>query len=308
MKLHILTKIRITLIIALAILISWLINSSYLYNNSGMPINIVFSDSYSSIFTFILASALATAVAFFLGGRNTRYIAPLAAPFALSLPAVFSDNANHLLISYQGQIARSHLFKLMFIDTLLWFLPILAGLGVVVFLGKIHKRQKPAIINEVEKPKLDKSLKKNILAVLVSSLIVIVILPFFCQGDTTYLTSAGSTIMLSTAVSIGQQAFAVTLAFFVAVMASHQIFSTSGRAYIPVPIIVAFYIYMFGNTSIWDSLKNIGVSPVLVPPDKVCQTILPVSFAVFGSLGIAWGYWNSYKLHFARINNLIKVK
>ncbi len=200
------------------------------------------------------------------------------------------------------------MFKLMFVDAILWYIPILVSLAVVVILGKMVKKKEQQVSEIADKVKFDVTFPKCATATFATSLIAIIILPYLCKGDLSYLSSAGSTIVLSTAVSIGQQAFAVTAAFFLAVMASHQYFRTTGKAYLPVPIIVAGYFYLFGGSSIWDSLASIGVSPVLVPPKNTAQTVLPITFMVFGSLGIAWGYWNSYKIHFARIHNLIKVK
>ncbi|MBN2841535.1 MAG: hypothetical protein JXM68_00495 [Sedimentisphaerales bacterium] len=309
MKLHILTKIRITIVIAAAAALSWLINTDILYNNNDLPINIVFSGNYGALLLYTALAAGISLAAAFLIGRNNRYIAPLASPFILFVPAILSDNSRQLLIDYQGQAARANLSRLLFFDALLWYIPILVGLITVVLANRFLFRNKNKAAQEQNnRLNFDMSLSKCLLAAGTACIIAIILLPIFCQGDQTRFTAAGSTITLSTVASTGQQAFAVTAAFFLAVMASHQLFRTTGRAYLPVPLIVAGYFYLRANNSIWDSLSDIGASCLLLPPGFVTLSVVPLTFVVFGSIGIIWGYWNSYKLHFARVNNLIKVK
>ncbi|MBN2063909.1 MAG: hypothetical protein JW745_03825, partial [Sedimentisphaerales bacterium] len=108
MKLHILTKIRITIVIAAAAALSWLINTDILYNNNDLPINIVFSGNYGALLLYTALAAGISLAAAFLIGRNNRYIAPLASPFILFVPAILSDNSRQLLIDYQGQAARAN--------------------------------------------------------------------------------------------------------------------------------------------------------------------------------------------------------
>ena len=306
MKLHIITKIRITIILALAAGITWMLNRQVIFTQNNEPVNFIFSHNYLALMTLSASAIGATVIAYFLGGKNTKYIAPLAGPFTVLLPAIFSDNMNELLVNFQGTEARASMFKMMFIDSILWYIPILASLATAVILNHTIANKNKIKVTQPEV--LSKSLSQAAIAAIASSIIAIFLIPIFCQGDSTMLNSGGSYMKLTSPVSIGQQAFGVTAAFFLSILACNQFFRTTGKAYIPVPIIVAGYFYLHGNHSVWNSLTEVGISPLLLPPTYTSMTILPITFAVFGSIGIAWGYWNSYKLHFARENNLIKVK
>ena len=312
MKLHIITKIRISIVIAVAVGLYWIICKNTLYNNNEYPIRLLDSAN-SNIFTYImliLTSILATVAAFFIGGKNTRYIAPLAAPFALLLPAIFSPDMTKLLVTRSTEEARCDMFTGMIFETVLWYIPVLIGLIIVAVLNKKFTKQKVDVeTNTNEKnPKFGTDIPKCIISMTIASVISIIVLPHLCKGDMAEMFIAGTPFNLSTAVSIGQQAFAVTATFFIAVMATHQLIGATGKAFIPIPIIVAAFFYMKGDTNTWSNLAENGVPPFLIHPGMTTLTILPITYAVFGSFGIAWGYWNSYKLHYARENNLIQVK
>ncbi len=312
MKLHILTKIRITIIVLIAAGLYWMTCKGTLFNNNDLPQSIL-GNPNSSFMTYLYINIIciaATILAFFIGGKNTRYIAPLAAPFVLLLPAIFSPNMNKLLTLHQSGSSRSSLFNQMAVDTFLWYIPIITGLIVVVILNKKFIPQKTAIENTEENSQLKfgTDIPKCILSAVAASIISILILPYLCLGDTAEIMVAGSPQKFSTAVSIGQQAFAVTATFFIAVMATHQFTRTTGKAFIPLPIIVATFFYIRGNNGLWDQLASNGVPAHLIHPGYATLTILPITYAVFGSLGIAWGYWNSYKFHYAREHNLIHLK
>ena len=312
MKLHILTKIRISFIIIVSAGLFWTLCKGFIFNNNGYP-QTFWYDNDNILLKFIMINvvcAATTIAAFFLGGKNTRYIAPLAAPFALLLPAVFTKNMDKLLVTMQTGSSRSNLFTTMAIEAVLWYIPVLIGLGIVVILNKKFTPKKIDLDSDSGegKIKFTTDLPKCIISLIIATVISIIVLPYLCQGDIAELYIAGTPYTLSSAVSIGQQAFAVTATFFLAVMATHQLLGSTGKAFIPLPIIVACFFYLKGNNSIWDEMAGNGVPPHLIHPGLTTLTILPITYAVFGSFGIAWGYWNSYKLHYARENNLIQVK
>ena len=312
MKLHIVTKIRIGIIIVIAAGLYWLACKGTLYNNNGYP-QTIWGNPNSSILKYLYINIIcitATILAFFLGGKNARYIAPLAAPFTLLLPAIFSPDMRKFLINYQTGSTRADMFFDLAIDVVLWYIPIMTGLMVVVLLNKrfIPKIITPESGLESNKTKFGTDISKCIMSTAAASIIAIIILPYLCMGDSAELLIAGTPQNFSTVASIGQQAFAVTATFFIAVMATHQFLGTTGKAFIPIPIIVAIFFYIKGNNSLWDEFASNGVPPHLIHPGLTTLTILPITYAVFGSFGIAWGYWNSYKLHYARENNLIHLK
>lgn len=263
-----------------------------------------------------------------------EHIGPLAVPAGLTALSIRSGGMDRLLIEHVGN-ARPAMFYGMMAEVLLWGSFVAVGFGVAWIVRRmvISSSQVSIEVPDKNDQNQDKTTSKKsksqrtvqhgggfwkhstgnrttngLTAAAFCSIVTLLLLLILTQTETESIQIQSEIESVATFENIQvagpppaqQIIFATGIAFFLATLASHQLFGVRLRWFLLCPVLVSFLAYALGAYKA--VLPAVDIPPQFLPRSILFATILPVQFVGIGVLTIAIGYWYSFDIRSHRKN------
>lgn len=334
MDLSIVTRIKITAVIFLGVLVLGLPGWSLLGPESPMQA-FVFYGGNVGFAGYLIAIVIAFIVGFIaclFSAPYTRHIGITAVPFGMAVWSIWSGSLADLLRSNADAAARKAVYGALMQESALWLVMVAVGyLGVAVadalffyadckggdsdketdqrFTKKLIRSLKYEFVTEAE-PALntpvnnsDKTKKsaipakfRGILAIITSVVIAHLLLGLFARD---VVLSAGKDVNVFGQPANLQIAFAVAVSFCGAAFVAKKLFDV--RYVWPILGILPLAMLEAALAGKAESLEYLAGNWPVGFYLQGSHGILPIQFVSFGVLGCVWGYWWAVKYDYWRL-------
>ena len=299
-------KIRVAIVLALALSIFYLIGWPAVRPlHPAQPLTILFHHAPSLMLLKMLGLiVLTTALALLVAGSQRHYIAPVAVPVGLCVWAIASPGLTRVLIDNADLPARKTMYYLFAGEACIWFFAILlAWLLVKAATARAthpshppahritpHKKAGPLARLTGNSPAV-----QTLLAFVLCSALAILLLKLFARAGTAW-QGQYQPVPAAVAPLVGQATFAIAAAWALAVFATHQLFIVKPFCFLLSPPFLAILIY-YGAARQIAALPLGDIAPAFIPAASVYAAMSPLQYIAIGSFAALAGYWLSIRAH-----------